>query len=340
MNTKLRLPLALAISIMTASCAEESTTAREVEAKSYKTITISLSDTDVSKEYTASIQGEQYVDIRPQISGVITSILINEGADIKRGQTLFIIDQAPYKAALDVAIANVKSAEVSVATAAINADSSKELLAEDVISKTEYAIAQNTLATAEANLALAIAQEQNARNDLSYTVIKSPVDGVASMIPYRVGALVSSTITDPLVSVSNNDSMHAYFSMSESQILTLTRESGSTQQLMEELHDLTLILTDGKSYDHKGMVDAISGTVDKSTGSVSMRAVFDNPDQMLRNGGNGRVSITTKHKDVIVIPKVATYEIQNKTFVFKVVDGKTVAAEISFLPTDNGSEYI
>ncbi len=325
---------------MMSSCVEEQSAAPQQSAKSYKTIEISLGNTALQQEYTASIQGEHYVDIRPQISGVITKILIEEGSQIKAGQTLFIIDQAPYKAALDVASANVKSAEASVETAKINAQSGDMLYAESVISQAELQVLKNTLSIAEADLALTVAQETSARNDLSYTVIKSPVEGVAGMISYRVGALVSSTITDPLVSVVDNNNMYVYFSMSESQILTMSQASDPSQTLLEQMPEVELILNNGTDYIHKGVVDAISGVVNRTTGAVSLRATFPNPERLLRDGGNGTVVIPSQLDSVIVIPKVATYEIQNKVFAYKVVDGKASSVQITIHPFDNGQEYI
>ncbi|MFI3279989.1 MAG: efflux RND transporter periplasmic adaptor subunit [Rikenellaceae bacterium] len=328
----------VALSLMATSCGEEVQATKG--AKNYKTLFTSLSNTTIESKYTAAIRGEQYVDIRPQVTGQITQILIQEGAEVKKGQALFIIDQVPYKAALDVASANVLSAKSSVATAELNAASNQELYGEGIISQTELQISLNTLESAKAALALAEAQETNAKSDLSYTVVKSPVDGVASMISYRVGALVSSSITDPLVSVTDNDNMYAYFSMSESQILSLTQESGSTSQLLEDLPSVDLVLNNGTTYSHQGSVDAISGTIDRTTGSVAIRAIFENPEKILRDGGNGTVLIDSKMDSVILIPKIATFEIQNKIFVYKVIDNKTVSSEIEVYPFNNGTEYI
>lgn len=327
----------VALSLATLSCKQ---VAPQQAEKEYKVLTVNPTQSQVSNQYTTTIRGKQFVDIRPQISGVITQILINEGAEVKKGETLFIIDQTPYKAAVDVATANVKSAKSTVATAKLNADSSKELLEAGIISETEYQVTSNTLAAAEAALALAVAQEVNAKNDLSYTVIKSPVDGVASMINYRVGALVSSTITDALVSVTNNDQMYAYFSMSEAQILSLTRKMGSTQQVLESMPAVKLLLKDGVAYDLLGKIDAISGTIEQTTGTVSLRALFENPNQMLRDGGSGSIVVYTDMDDVYVIPKIATYEIQDKKFVYKVVDGMAKSAQITVYPIDNGQEFI
>ena len=337
-NTKQLSSLFLAaILIMTVSCDQP---VRQSGAKTYKTMTTTLSNSTVDSEYTASIRGLQFVDIRPQVSGMITKIAINEGAKVKKGQTLFIIDQVPYKAALEIAKANVKSASSRVKTAKLNAQSSSELLKEDIISTTEQQIALNALASAEADLALAKAQELNASNNLSYTVVKSPVDGVTSMLPYRVGALVNPTIAEPLVSVTNGESMYAYFSMSESQTLDLIRQNGSADSLLNNMPPVELILNDGVSYQHLGKIDAISGVVEQSTGSVSLRAIFVNPEQMLRDGGNGTIVVESKHDNVVVIPQVATFEIQEKIFVYKVIDGKATSAEIKVVAPDNGTEYI
>ncbi len=330
--------LLASLAVVVASCG--SSTQPINAAKSYKTVAIEPVTSEVSTPYTASIRGSQSVEIRPQVTGVITNILIEEGAKIKRGQRLFIIDQTPYRAALDVAEAAVKSAEAGVATAQLNAESGESLYADQIISQNELLQLQNTLATAEATLAQAVAQRVNAANDLSYTVITSPVDGVAGMIDYRVGALVSSSITDPLVSVTNNDTMYAYFSMSESQLLTLSRASGSTEAMMKAMPKVKLTLRDDSDYDLLGCVDAISGTVERTTGSVRLRAKFANPNGVLRDGGSGRVTITDVMEDVIVIPQIATYEIQDKMFVYKVIDGKARSSQITIYPYDDGQTFI
>ncbi len=327
----------IAIAAISTACKEETKPQAE---KVYKTLEVEKSTTTLSTAYTASIRGEQFVDIRPQVSGVITKIAIAEGANIRKGQTLFIIDQVPYQAAVDVANANVASAQAAVATAKLNAESSHALYDERVISNVEFQIAQNALLSAESTLKQALSEQTSAYNNLSYTVITSPVDGVAGMLNYRQGALVSSSIANPLVSVSNNNRMYAYFSISESALQTLIEQKGSTKRVMEEMDNVTLVLNNGSTYPYKGAVDAISGVIDSSTGSVGVRALFANPNQMLRDGGNGSLLITTTYRDVVVIPKVATYEIQNKTFVYKVVDGVAQSAEIKVLQGDNGNEFI
>lgn len=294
----------------------------------------------VSQSYTAVINGRQSVEIRPQVSGTITQVCIAEGAKVKKGQTLVIIDQVPYKAALETAIANVKSAEASVGTARLTANSKEQLLKEKVVSDFDLQTARNSLLQAEATLAQAKAEEVNARNNLSYTEVKSPVDGVSGMLPYRVGALVDASITTPLTTVSDDEEMYVYFSMTESQILSLIRQYKTLDEALKQMPEVELKLSDGLTYAHKGRIDAISGTIDTSTGAVSLRATFPNPEHMLRNGGSGTVIFPYVKENVLIIPQEATYEIQDKIFVYKVVDGKATSSQVTVFPINDGKEYI
>ena len=331
-----RFFIAAAVLFLLASCKEQ----RQSEGEKYRIFTVEPVDQTLTTDYTATIRGRQFVEIRPQVSGMITDICINEGDAVHRGQTLFVIDQVPYKAALETAVANVKSAEAKLATAQLLADSKEALFKEQVVSEYDLQTAKNALAAAEPALAQAKAQETNARNDLSYTEVKSPVDGVASMIPYRVGALVSSSIAEPLVTVSDDSEVYAYFSMSENQILDLLQQYGSLQKAKELMPDVELILSNGKPYAQRGKIDAISGTVDEGTGAISLRATFANPDRLLRNGGSASVVVPTVYKNSLTIPQSATYELQNRIFVWKVVDGKTQSAPITVYKYNDGKNYI
>ena len=306
----------------------------------YKTLTVSTTNQTLQSTYSATLRGKQSVEIRPQVSGVITDIRINEGDAVHKGQVLFIIDQMPYKAALETALANVKSAEAGLQTAKLTANSKEELYKAQVVSDFDLQMARNQLLEAEAALAQAKAQETNARNDLSYTEVKSPVDGVASMIPYRIGALVSSSISEPLVTVSDDSEIYAYFSMAESQMLDLIQQYGSLEEARREMPQVNLAMSNGTTYTHAGKIDAISGTVEESTGAVTLRAVFPNPEHLLRNGGSGTVSVPTEYKNCIAIPQSATYELQNRVFTWKVVDRKTQSAPITIHKYNDGTSYI
>lgn len=310
------------------------------ETSDYRTLTVKTEARTLKQEYTARLQGRQVVEIRPQVSGLITSIRIGEGQKVHRGQVLFVIDQVPYKAALAEAEANVKSAEAQLATAKLNLESTEKLFEKDVVSEYDLSSARNTLAAAEAALAQAHAQEVNARNNLSYTEVKSPVDGVAGMIAYRVGALVGSNINEPLVTVSDDSVIHAYFSLTESRVCELMEQYGSLNEFIRQMPKVELRTAAGKMYPEKGCISAVSGIVTASTGTVTLRADFPNPNGLLRDGGNAIVILPTNLEKCIVIPQGATYELQEKVFVYKVVDGKAKSVPVTLFRLNNGTEYV
>lgn len=306
----------------------------------YKVLEVSLSDKTLATSYSASIKGRQDVEIRPQVSGLITEIKVREGERVRKGQTLFIIDQVSYRAALETAKANVKAARADVETARLTAESKQELYAQEVVSLYDLQTARNSLLSAEAGLAQAEAQLANAENDLSYTVVKSPADGIVGTLPYRVGALVGSSVSTPLTTVSDNSEMYVYFSLTENQVLSLTREYGSMERVIESMPEVELRLSDGTAYGETGRVEAVSGVIDRTAGAVSVRAVFPNEDGILLSGGAGSVIYPYVLKDVMVIPQAATYELQDKIFVYKVIGGIAESTEIKVLPVNDGTAYV
>lgn len=283
-------------------------------------------------QYPAVLKGRQSVEIRPQCSGLITRICIEEGANVRKEQTLFVIDQAPYLAALKTASANVSQAEARLATARLTFDSKEALFRENVISEYEWQTARNELKAAEATLEQMQAQCDNARTELSYTEVKSPVDGVAGMIPYRVGALVDRNIAEPLVCVSDTEEMFAYFSVSENDELARSARLGTQEIAFRSANRATPVVN--------GVIDAVSGTVDARTGTINIRARIPNRDKILYDGGTGTVLVSSEKTDCIVIPQTAAYEIQNRTFVYKVVNGRAVSASVEVEDIGNGREYI
>lgn len=320
------------------ACTQSAGTSQE---GGYKTMTVKKENRLLTNSYSAVVKGRQSVEIRPQVSGTITDICVKEGAKVQKGQVLFVIDQVPYQAALQTAVANVKSAEAAVATARLTSDSKEELFKEKVVSDFDRQTARNSLLEAEASLAQAKAAETNARNDLSYTVVRSPVNGVAGMSSYRVGALVNSSITTPLLTVSDDEEIYVYFSLTENQILSLVRQYGSVEKALADMPKVSLLLSDGTTYAHEGTVDTISGTIDTETGAISLRAVFPNPEGMLRNGSTATLVLPYTKNDVMVVPQEATFEIQDKVYVYKVnKEGKAESAQVTVFPLNNGQEYI
>lgn len=207
-------------------------TANESKQKEYTVLTVTANDVKTINKYPATIRGRQDVAIYPQVSGRIMRVCITEGQHVSKGQTLFVIDQVPYKAALLTARANLRSAEAQVATARLTYEGKKQLFNNKVTSAFEVRKAANALHTAEAGVAQAQAQVVEAKNNLSYTVVSSPCSGITGTIPYRAGTLVSSDMTSPLTTVSDNSVMYVYFSIPENRLLALSREYGSSTRLL------------------------------------------------------------------------------------------------------------
>lgn len=309
-------------------------------AGNYKTMTVETSDVTLEHSYTCTLKGEQAVEIRPQVSGTITKICVDEGAHVQKGQVLFIIDQVPYRAALQEAQAQVNSYRASLANCQLTLQSKQMLKKQKVVSDFDLKQAQNNVIQAQATLANAQAQFVSAKNNLSYTIVKSPANGVISMINYRVGSLVNSSIDQPLTTVSNNNNVRAYFSITENALQEIIDDYGSTANALNGMPTVELKTNSGKMYNQKGRVDAISGNVDTETGSVTCRATFANREGLLRNGGNGTIVMPYVIKHKIVIPQEATYELQDKTFVYKVVNGKAKSQEITVIEHSDGKHYV
>ena len=307
----------------------------------YKTVKVSTQTIQLDTEYSATIRGRQDIDVYPQVGGTLQKLCVTEGQTVKKGQTLFIIDQVPYQAALNTAEAALKAAEAQQATAELNYNSRKQLFDERVVSEFDMQTAHNALLSAKAAVAQAKAQVVNARNSLSYTVVKSPSDGVVGTLPYRQGALVGSSMPKPLTTVSDNSQMYVYFSLNESELLKLAREYGSIDSAVVNMPPVRLLLVDGSEYEEVGKVESVSGVVDRSTGSVQLRAVFNNPNKLLHSGSTGNVIIPATFENAIVVPAAATVQTQDKFKVF-IVDENGIAHSqlITINEKDGGNEFI
>ncbi len=307
----------------------------------FKTAKAEKKDITLPQKYSATIRGRQDIEVYPQVSGTLWKLCVTEGQKVVKGQTLFIIDQVPYQAALNTAVASQEAANAALATAQLTYDSKKKLFDDGIISDVELQTAHNTLLSAKAQVAQTNAQVVNARNSLGYTLVKSPANGVVGTLPYRQGALVSSAMAQPLTTVSDNTQMYVYFSVSEAQFLQTVRTSGSVEQAIAEMPALTLQLVDGSEYEVKGKVESASGVVDRNTGSVQLRAVFANPNHILHSGSSGNIVLPSTFSDVLVVPISATVQLQDKYKVYVVdKDGIAHGQIISVLPQTNGKEYI
>ncbi len=306
----------------------------------YKVLKVSPTNKEIFTYYPATIRGKQDIDIYPQVSGYLTRLCVEEGEYVRKGQVLFIIDQIPYKAELETAQANVEVAKATLETAQLTYESKKELYAHKVISEFDLKTSKNSWLAAKAQVALTKAQESNARNNLSYTEVKSPADGVVGTLPYRVGTLVSNNMPQPLTTVSDNSVMYVYFSMTERQLLSLTDRYGSKNNILKQMPKVKLRLSNDSIYKETGQIETISGIVERNTGTVSIRAAFPNKKEVLYSGTSGNIILPTMEHNSIVIPQAATFEIQNKTYVYKVIDGKAQSFPVNVTRVNGGKEYI
>lgn len=315
---------AFAVVAMLSSCGQK--TQMTMTSANFETMKVDTTEVTLESKYSATIRGRQDIDVMPQVGGTLQKLCVTEGQNVSAGQTLFIIDQVPYQAALNTAQAALTAAKAQVATAQLNYDSRKKLFDENVVSEFDMQTAHNSLLTAKAQVAQCEAQVVNAKNNLSYTVVKSPANGVVGTLPYRQGALVGPSMPKALTTVSDNNQMYVYFSINETQFLQMARANGSAEEALASLPAVKLQLVDGSIYDLEGKVESVSGVVDRTTGTVQMRAVFDNPQKLLHSGSTGQVVIPATYKQQIVIPTTATVQIQDKYKVY-VVDADNIAHE-------------
>ena len=310
------------------------------ESEIHELLTITAQDYTLNEEYPASIHGAQDIKIIPRAEGHLMGVYVKEGERVREGQLLFRLDDAPSRAAVESANANVQMMTAALDKAQLEYDGKKNLRQKSVISDFELSLAESDLNVAKANLAAAKAALTSARNDLSYTEIRSPSNGVVGRINYRKGDLVGPSIQDGLTVVADNRQMRVYFSMTEKTVMQYLSEHKSMETAIQQMPELRLQLPNGTFYEHTGRVESISGVVDERTGAVSVCARFDNPNGMLLSGGTGKIVIPTELHNAVIIPQEATYSIQDKVYVMKVADGKAVSTIIQVEPQNNGKEYV
>lgn len=329
-----------------ASCSGNSDQAAQMaamqnQAPELAVVTVEPGNSNLSQAYSATIKGKVDVDVRPLVSGFITKVNVDEGQFVRKGQTLFTLDQVTFQAAVDQAQAAVNSAQTAVNSAKLTADNKKLLFDKNIISEYEYQLAQNQLATAKAQLATAQAALTSARKNLSYTVVTAPVDGVVGTIPNREGSLASPSMAQPLTTIADTQEVYAYFSLTEKDVLEMTQGQKTLAQAIADMPEVQLQLADGTVYPLSGKVATISGVINQSTGATSVRARFANPNGVLRSGSTGQILLPHNLADVITIPQRATYEVQDRRFVYVLNDSnKTVATPIEVSPVNDGQNFV
>lgn len=284
---------------------------KESREESVKFLVTSAVTTDASftKEYVSQIRSVRNIEIRAQEKGFLQNIYIDEGQFVKAGQLLFKIMPALYEAELKKAEAEEKAAEIELQNMTVLAD-------KNVVSKNEEALAQAKLEQAKAAVSMA-------KVHLSFTEIRAPFDGYIDRIPKKIGSLIDEG--ELLTSLSDNSKMFAYFNVSEPEYLEYqTNVKGRGGNVV------SLLLANNQPHAYKGKIEVIESEFDNETGNIAFRAIFPNPDNLLRNGETGKVLMSIPVKNALIIPQKATYEIQNKKYVFVVdKDNKVKSREIT-----------
>ncbi|MCZ4695217.1 efflux RND transporter periplasmic adaptor subunit [Ancylomarina euxinus] len=304
--------------------------------------TVEKADVTIYKEYAANIEGEQNVEIRSKVDGFIEKIYIDEGATVRKGQLMFKLSAETLNQQLNAAKANIEVAKSQVEVSQVELEKIRPLVEMNIISGIELKTATSKLNAAKAQLNAVEANYLNAKENLDYTIITSPVDGIVGSIPYKVGSLVGRNEAMALTTVSNINNVYAYFSMNEKQLLEFIRSLGgnSMAEKIGQMPEVELSLADGSLYNHKGKIETINGMVNPRTGSVNYRAKFPNSNRLLRNGNSGRIKFPTQIKSAILLPEKSTFELQGKRFVYVVGEGDKVNSKEVIVSETVGNNII
>ena len=314
------LPLALGILLFLTSCGDDKSAPQAQMAQQAPTlpvVTIPTKTVTAFTTYPASIEGIVNSQVNAKISGYITDVLVDEGQKVRKGQTLFRLETQTLSQDAAAARANVNAAQVEV-------DKLKPLVEKNIISNVQ-------LETAKAKLQQAKSSDNSIAANIDYGNIKSPVDGYVGSINLRKGALVSPSSQIPMTTVSDISKVYAYFSMNEKEYLDFIQnaEGKTIEEKIKKLPKVQLLLANGSLYEEEGTIETINSQVNANTGSISFRAVFDNPSRILTNGNSGKIKIPKVYTDAVVVPQEATYEQQGSIYVYKVgEDGMATSTKI------------
>ena len=305
----------------------------------YPIETVAESSAAFQSTYPATINGVQDVEIRPKVSGFITQINVTEGQTVSAGQVLYVIDNETYQAQVRQAQAAVNTAQSAVNTAKLTFDNTKKLHDSKVVGDYELQTAENAFLSAQAQLGQAQAALASAQEALSFCYVKSPAAGVVGTLPFKKGALVSAS--NVLTHVSDISTMEVYFSLTEKDVLAMSQDEGGLRAAIDAFPPVKLQLNDGNTYAFEGKVIAMSGVIDKATGTVQVKAQFPNPEKLLKSGGSGTIIVPRSANEAIVIPQNVVMEVQNKKFVYLLKDSNKVAyTEITVAPQNDGLNYV
>jgi len=310
--------------------------------QTFSELTLGPRSATIYSDFPATIEGIEIVQLRPMVDGYLEKIYVPEGSDVKKGQLLFKIQNPVYDEAVVTAKAAIQSAQADVDAARMSVEKVRPLVEKDIVSKYELDAAQFTLKSKEAALDQANATLRNAQTNVGYTTLRSPITGVMGSIPYKIGDLISSTTSSPLTSLSRIDQVYAYFALSEKQLLNFSnRIPGATfQDKLNHLPQVSLVLADGSQYSQKGRLETASGFITTGTGTVSLKAQFINPTALIRSGASAVVRLPRMIDTALLVPQSATYELQDKHFVYLMINGDKVISMPILGSATNDGKYL
>ena len=293
-----------------------------------------VKDTNLYREYVADIQAVQNVELRARVQGFLERIYVDEGQVVRKGQILFKINDEEYRAELAKANANLESAIAEAKAVELEVDRLGVMVEKKVISETELGVAQAKLKAVNAKIEQSRWAKSNAELRLSYTSIRAPFHGIIDRIPFKVGSLIDHGTL--LTTVSDISEVFVYFNVSEGEYLEYVKSTVEETDGRNTL--VSLMLADGTLYPFDGSVETMGGEFQASTGSISFRARFPNPNSILKHGATGKIRLSNTVTDAIMIPQKAAFEIQDKNFVF-VVDSTNQVRMRNFVPKTRFSHY-
>jgi len=339
-----RFQIAIITVLLLSSCGDDKkSTHAPATPQTLSELTLGPRPATLYNDFPATIEGIEIVQLRPMVDGYLQKIYAPEGANVTKGELLFKIENPMYDQAVITAKAGVQSAQANVDAAKMGVEKVRPLVEKDIVSKYELDGAQYTLQAQQAALDQANATLRNAETNVGYTTLRSPITGVMGSIPYKIGDLISSTTSSPLTSLARIDQVYAYFALSEKQLLNLSsRVPGATlQDKLDHLHQVLLVLADGTAYPQKGKLETASGFISTGTGTVSLKAQFANPTGLIRSGASTVVRIPRTIDTALLVPQSATYELQDKRFVYLLIaDNKVISMPITSTATNDGKYLV
>ena len=309
---------------------------------SYETMTVKKSDIELPYRFSARMKGQNDVTVTPQVSGQLMKICVAEGEQVKKGQTLFIIDSRNAQLELEAAQANLQAALAQENSAKLEYESNKNLFDKKIVSSYMLSNSENAYKQAQAAVAQARAAVNSAKVNLGFCTITATVSGVIGEIPVRVGDQVSPMTQ--LTMLSGNATMYAEISVTEAIIEAMVKEGIKAADVEKELAKMppaTFVMKNGTEYPHQGRLESLTGVVNASTGSLTAKVSFPNPEGHLYSGIQGTVVMKFAEKDLIVVPQYAVVRLQDKSLVYKVqADSTATAVDVTTEDTGNGKDFI